>query len=47
MSGSSFVVAVNALALKRLLLPGSTLEDPGQELGPGRPATEPSEGIIR
>ena len=45
MSGSSFIVAVNAL--KRLLLPGSTLEDPGQELGPGRPATEPSEGIIR
>ena len=45
MSGSSFIVAVNALALKRLRLPGSTLDDTGRESGSGRLATEPAEGI--
>ena len=47
MSGSSFIVAVNALTLKRLRLPGSTLEDTGRAPGPDRPATEPAEGIVR
>ena len=47
MSGSSFIVAVNALALKRLPLPGSTLDDAGRAPGPDRSATESAEGIIR
>jgi Cu2+-exporting ATPase len=41
MSGSSFIVAVNALMLKRLRLPDEDGSDAAQPSGPSRPGTEP------
>jgi Cu2+-exporting ATPase len=43
MSGSSIIVAVNALALKRLRLPGSAAPPPTRAAGEGVPSAAPSQ----